>query len=90
MVGSPIMEFAEVKKTLRESEQGRMDENLPLTAFPCPGTDAGYAVHSKEKGLISCHLSEGEAIKAFAKHAVDQPDTDALIYSREVDGWSVL
>ena len=37
-----------------------MAEDLPLTAFRCPEDDAAYAVHSKEKGLISCHLSEGE------------------------------
>ena len=67
-----------------------MAEDLPLTAFRCPEDDAAYAVHSKEKGLISCHLSEGEAINAFAKHAISIPGTDALIYRREDGQWKVL
>ena len=60
---------------------------LPLDAI---STTEPYALYSQTTGLISGHKTAREAVKAFAQHAINNPDTDALIYSREVDGWQVV
>ena len=67
-----------------------MIEDLRLSDLCCPKSDSAFAIYSKESGLISCHLSEREAINAFTKHARSLPETDALIYKKEDGLWKVL
>ena len=54
---------------------------LPLNAI---SRAEPYAIYSQTKGLISGHDTVTEVAKAFTRHAINNPDTDALIYSREV------
>ena len=65
-------------------------ESIEVLALNTIPSRQPYAIYSKNKGLISGHVTAADAVKAFAVHVRPNPDTHALIFTREEDGWRVF